>query len=236
MPSVGKIALIALVTMYYSVVALVLIPFDKTRHHFHQHARHWARLLLRIAGVQLHVEGLQHISRDAGAVYVSNHASLFDIPVLIAGLSDNVRIMYKRELRKIPFLGWILALSPYIPVDRANPKDAMESIEQAAENIRNGSSVIIFAEGTRSADGQLGPFKRGAFLLATRSRKPIVPVAIIGSHTILPAGTSRIQAGKVHLIVEAPIHSEAMDRAAEKELMNTVRLVIAAQLEHAETT
>lgn len=232
MRNLGKIILVVVVTMYYSFVALALVPFDKTRRHFHWHARHWARLLLRIAGVELQVEGSRHIPRDTSAVYVCNHASLFDIPILIAGLDDNIRIMYKRELRKIPFLGWILALSPYIPVDRANPKEAMASIEKAAADIRNGSSVIIFAEGTRSADGQLGPFKRGAFLLATRSQKPIVPVAIIGSHLILPSGTSHIHAGTVQLVIEPPIRPAATDRNAEKELMETVRLTIATQLDH----
>lgn len=232
MRNLGKIVLIVIVTMYYSFVALALVPFDKTRRHFHWHAKHWAWLLLRIAGVQLHVQGSQHIPRDTSAVYVCNHASLFDIPILIAGLDDSIRIMYKRELRKIPFLGWILSLSPYIPVDRANPKEAMASIEKAAKDIRNGSSVIIFAEGTRSADGQLGAFKRGAFLLATRSQKPIVPVAIIGSSAILPSGTSRICTGTVQLVIEPAIRAVATDRTAEKELMEAVHLTIATQLAH----
>lgn len=220
------------VTVYYAGIALIAFPLGNTDQRFYRLSRKWAYAILRIAGVELQVKGTTNIPNSGRCVYVCNHASLFDIPVLMAGIDDEIRIMYKRELRRIPIFGWILALSPYIPIDRSNPRDAMAGIEQAAAGIREGASVVIFAEGTRSKDGTLGAFKRGAFLLAARAHRPVVPVAIIGSSAILPSRTSYIRAGRVRLVITPAIEIPSADRTSEKELMANVRTRIASELEH----
>lgn len=219
------------VTVYYCSMALLAYPFGNTDRRFHRLSRKWAHHILRIAGVELIVEGTGNIPDNGHCVYVCNHASLFDIPVLMAGIDDDIRIMYKRELRRIPIFGWILASSPFIPIDRDNARNAMEGIERALDGIRQGSSVIVFAEGTRSADGKIGPFKRGAFLLAARAQKPILPVAIIGSNAILPSRTSQIRPGTVRVVISPAIQTGTTDRNLEKELMIKVHSIIAATLD-----
>jgi 1-acyl-sn-glycerol-3-phosphate acyltransferase len=219
------------ITVCYSSIALLAYPLGNTDERFHRLARKWAHRILKVAGVELIVEGTNNIPDSGHCVYVSNHASLFDIPVLMAGINDDLRIMYKRELRRIPFFGWILASSPFIPIDRDNPRNAMEGIERALAGIQQGSSVIVFAEGTRSPDGTLGPFKRGAFLLAARAQKPIIPVAIIGSSAILPSRTSKISSGTVRLVISPAIQTDSADRNREKELMTTVHSIIASKLD-----
>lgn len=230
MKNLWTILCLVVVTTAYSIFGLLLFPLGNWNERFFRYARSWAALVLRMAGITLSTTGEQHVP-SSSCVYVCNHASLFDIPILIAGIHDDIRIMYKRELRKIPFFGWVLAASPFIPVDRADPRNAMESIERATTAIREGSSVVIFAEGTRSPDGTLGAFKRGAFVLAARAQRPIVPVAIVGSSAILPSKTSRITPGHVELVVhEAIMPLQQQDRAHDKVLMNTVHTVIAAAL------
>lgn len=220
-----------MVTVYYCSIALIAYPLGNTDRRFHRLSRKWAHQMLRIAGVELIVEGTDNIPDTGHCVYVCNHASLFDIPVLMAGIDDDIRIMYKRELRRIPIFGWILATAPFIPIDRDNARNAMEGIERALAGIQQGSSVIVFAEGTRSPDGKLGMFKRGAFLLAARAQKPIVPVAIIGSNAILPSRTSQIRPGVVRIVITPAIQAGAIDRTKEKELMVTVHSIIAAELD-----
>ncbi len=221
------------ITTGYSTLGIFLSMFPGWHGRFFKYARKWAASVLRTAGITVSAEGQANIPATS-CVYVCNHASLFDIPILIAGINDDIRIMYKRELRTIPFFGWVLALSPFIPIDRADPRDAMAGIERAAAAIREGSSVIIFAEGTRSPDGVLGAFKRGAFVLAMRAQRPIVPVAIAGSSAILPSKTSRITPGHVRLVIKPAMEvPAAYDRALEKALMNDVRSAIAAELDPA---
>ncbi len=233
MKNIWTILRIFAVTTGYSSFGIVLSLFSNWHENFFKYARKWAESVLRIADITVAAEGQSNMPATS-CVYVCNHASLFDIPILMAGINDDIRIMYKRELRKIPFFGWVLALSPFIPVDRTDPRDAMAGIERAAAAIREGTSVIIFAEGTRSPDGALGAFKRGAFVLAVRAQRPIVPVAIAGSSAILPSKTSHITPGHVRIILKPAISAPpASDRALEKALMNDVRTAIAAALDTA---
>jgi 1-acyl-sn-glycerol-3-phosphate acyltransferase len=160
-------------------------------------------------------------------VYCSNHASLFDIPVVLATIPDNIRIMYKRELGTIPVFGWCLRMSPFIPVDRSDARTAMEQIERTVHSMRHGAGVLVFPEGTRSPDGTLGAFKRGAFSLASQSGKPIVPVALVGTASILPARGTRLQGGTVHCYVGMPIvMSASASRAEQQSTMQQVHDVI----------
>lgn len=198
---------------------------------FFTHFRSWAMHTLKICQVTLEVEGRELLKKDQSYVYVSNHASLMDIPVVVAGLNDKIRIIYKRELERIPFMGWLMARSPLIAINRADAKDAMASIEEAVNAVKSGESVVVFAEGTRSKDGTLGDFKRGAFVLAARAGKPIVPVTIIGSNVVLPNGSLRFKKGTVKLIIHEPIiPPNPLNRTDEKKLMQQVHTAVAAPL------
>jgi 1-acyl-sn-glycerol-3-phosphate acyltransferase len=152
---------------------------------------------------------------------------MLDIPVVVAGIADDVRLVYKKELEWIPLFGWGLKWGSYIGIDRGRGNEAARSLEEAVEKIRGGTSVLLFAEGTRTSDGRLQPFKRGAFHLATRAGVPVIPLTINGSYGIVPKHSMRIRPGTVELVLDAPIHLEhATGRDAELHLMEQVRAAI----------
>ncbi len=185
----------AVVAMIFSALfVLLVIPFDRTGKLFHACARAYSQSVLKVSGITLKVEGLENVDFSRRYIYVSNHASQFDIPAVIAGIPDQIRIVYKKELEKIPLFGWGLRFPKvYIGIDRGKGMDAIQSLEAAAEKIRNGASVLLFAEGTRSPDGNLQTFKRGAFNLAVNAGVSVVPLTINGSYNILPKNSLRVR-------------------------------------------
>jgi 1-acyl-sn-glycerol-3-phosphate acyltransferase len=222
-----KIALLVVVTLFYSILAIVSVLFDRTGSMYHSIGRTWANLALRIFGVKVHLVGFENLEKGTTYVYVSNHASMFDIPAVIGSIPDEVRIVYKKELAYIPIWGWALAVGHYISIDRFSAKDAMKSLDEAAEKIRQGASVLLFAEGTRTRTGKLLPFKRGAFSLAAKSGIPVVPLTINNSFNILPKGSLRIRPADIFLIVDKPIMTSSVDgKADEMRLMQAVKSAI----------
>ncbi|MBU3742554.1 MAG: 1-acyl-sn-glycerol-3-phosphate acyltransferase [Candidatus Kapabacteria bacterium] len=225
---------IVLVTIVFSVAVMVHMLLFQDRDVFFTYARMWSRILLRLSGVKVVVLGKEHLVQTDRYIYVSNHASMFDIPVLLAAMPDNIRIMYKHELERIPFLGWCLRMSPFIKVDRSRHREAADAIDETVRTFATGSSVVIFPEGTRSPDGQVHAFKRGAFTLAARSGRAIIPIAILGAAAILPARTRRLKPGTVTLHIMPPQRmAEGAGRADEVELMRLVHAMIAAEVNFA---
>lgn len=215
-------------SMAYASAVLLTLLFTRNSRVFHSLCRSWARTSLAICGVRVSVKGVEHLAPGTGYVYVSNHASMFDIPAVIAGIPDQIRIVYKKELHWIPVFGWGLKFGSYIAIDRGRSVKAQRSLEEAICKIRNGESVLLFAEGTRTLDGTLQPFKRGAFHIAARSGVPVVPLTINGSFRILPKHSISINPGHVELILEAPIHlAGEHGKEAERQLMGEVHAAIA---------
>jgi 1-acyl-sn-glycerol-3-phosphate acyltransferase len=228
--SLLRLAAGVMVTLVMAVVALATIPFDRTGRLYHGVSRLWSRTALRVCGVRVRVTGTEHLVPGRSYIYVSNHASMFDIPVVAAGIPDDIRIVYKRELEKVPLFGWGLRWSNYIGIDRGRSAEARRSLDEAVEKIRGGASVLLFGEGTRTEDGKLQPFKRGAFHLAVRSGVPVVPLTINGSYTIVPKHSLRIRPGTVDLVLSPPMPTAALEgKDAERQLMAKVRAAIAAQ-------
>jgi 1-acyl-sn-glycerol-3-phosphate acyltransferase len=222
-----KIIAIVIITIVFASLALIASLIDRSGKVYHFLGKVWAKLLLWIAGVKVEVIGLENINPDENYVYVANHCSGFDIPVVMASIPGQMRIVFKKELTKIPLFGWQLRIGPYILIDRENPAKAMESLEIAKKKMEKGASVLLFAEGTRSQDGNIQPFKRGAFTLATRSGKKIVPLTIKGTFEILPKKKFRIRPGTVKLFIDPPIeHDGSIDKKSELELMEKVRNII----------
>ncbi|MBK7033560.1 MAG: 1-acyl-sn-glycerol-3-phosphate acyltransferase [Ignavibacteria bacterium] len=171
------LAVIFVVTALYAVVAMMHMILFRNEEVFFAYSRSWSKLLLWFSNVHVTMEGASALRPGERHIYVSNHASLFDIPVILANVPDNVRIMYKRELRKIPIFGWCLRFSPYIAIDRERSREASDVLDSVVETLSTGSSVLVFPEGTRSEDGKVGVFRRGAFALAVRSGRTIVPLS-----------------------------------------------------------
>ena len=188
-------------------------------------------LNLQGTGLTKYSKGQEKLNKEVSYIYASNHSSLFDIPVMLATIDDNVRIIYKKELEKVPLFGPGLRYGPFIAIDRSDPRKSMKSIEEAVESIRSGDSVIIYPEGTRSLDGKLQEFKRGGFLLASRAGNPIVPISIIGTYNILPSGQKRFRKGTVKFIFHDPVENKAQNKSEEQELMKKVHEIIGSELE-----
>jgi 1-acyl-sn-glycerol-3-phosphate acyltransferase len=221
----------ALGTAYYALKAYFVIRNNPDKSQFYIYSTRWSFFLLKLFNVRVTVTGYDQLSPDQTYIFASNHSSLFDIPILFNTLKHNYVIIYKRELEKIPLFGRILKFSPFIAVDRDDPRNAMNSIDTALSTLDKNVSVIIFPEGTRSEDGKLGSFKRGAFLIASRSGKPIVPVTVNGSSLIMPARTFKVQGGDIKVILDNPIENNGnLSKVEEKAMMELVRNRIESNL------
>lgn len=190
-------------------------------------ARAQARNLARLCGVRVHVHGLEHL-RQEPYVFVANHQSHFDIVALLGHLPGQNRFAAKKELFKQPVVGLILRTMGMIPVDR---DDTLGSVEQLNRLKTDGHSIAIFPEGTRSPDGQLLPFKKGAFVTAIQLGIPVVPIVCKGTADVMPRGEYlSIVPGDVRLVVLEPIPTCGMTYEDRDDLLARVRSVIAAEL------
>lgn len=222
-----RIILIVILAIPISTFGMIALPFDPTKKIYFWCGTTWARIALLLCNVRVDAEGMEQIDRDGNYILVSNHASMFDIPAIMS-LFPHLRIMFKKELGYIPFWGWALRWGYHITVDRKKGTEAVKSLERAANAIKKGGQVLLFAEGTRTRDGKLLPFKRGAFSLAAKSGVPIVPLTINGSYSILPKGSFDIRPAHIHVVVGSPITTTSIvSREDEVRLMNSVRELIA---------
>jgi 1-acyl-sn-glycerol-3-phosphate acyltransferase len=187
----------------------------------------WSKCILWTFGIKVIVQGLEYIDFQKPYIFVSNHASMFDIPTVMVALNGKVDIVFKKELTRVPIWGWALRYGPFIMIDRLNPRDAMTSLERAVQTIRSGQSVILFPEGTRTNDGKLQPFKRGAFALAAKSGVPVVPMTINNTFGIMPKGSLSVKKANISVICEKPILTSGHEsKADEMELIDQVHKAI----------
>ncbi len=222
-----RFLIVVLVSTTFASIILISLLFNKSGELFHWFCREWARVVVRVCGTSVTVHGSENVQPGKGYVYVSNHASMFDIPAVIAGIPDQIRLVYKKELEKIPIFGWGLKYGSYIGVERGSGVEAQKSLDEAVAKIQNGESVLLFAEGTRTLDGKLQPFKRGAFHIAVRAGVPVVPLTINGSYAILPKHSISINPGAVELILEKPIYLDGEEgKETELKLMGEVHAAI----------
>ncbi|HEX5819037.1 MAG TPA: lysophospholipid acyltransferase family protein [Gemmatimonadales bacterium] len=167
--------------------------------------REWSRRLLAVTGIDVRTTGLDHVSGLGPCVYVVNHLSFVDVWVLLVALPGSLRFVGKRELFRIPIFGTALRVSGQIPIDRQDRRSAVASFDTAGRLLRAGHSAVVFPEGTRSRDGSLQPFKKGAFVLAIATQHPVVPVVVAGTFGLMPRGGIVPRAGRVEVRIGAPI-------------------------------
>ena len=189
-------------------------------------ARPWARVVLAACGVRVHVAGREKIPPGRPVIYVTNHQSHFDMLALIHALPGQYRAIAKKELFVIPLFGWALWLAGFIRIDRADREKAFRSLDVAAERIRRGRSVLVFAEGTRSPDGRLLPFKKGGFVLAIRGGCPVVPISISGSRAILAPHSLDVRRGTIDVVIGDPIETTGYSMETKEELIARVRAAV----------
>jgi 1-acyl-sn-glycerol-3-phosphate acyltransferase len=187
-----------------------------------------ARVGVRIAGVRWKLIGLEQLPMTSNYIFMSNHVSNVDPPLLIPLLPRRVTVMVKKELFKLPILGRAMRMADFVPIDRTNRDAAIGSVREAATIVRKGLDLVVFPEGTRSSDGRLLPFKKGSFYLAMDTGVPIVPVTILGTEELLPKGSVLARPGKVSIVFHSPIDpKEFNDR---DELVEAVRKSVASAL------
>jgi 1-acyl-sn-glycerol-3-phosphate acyltransferase len=215
--------LIYFYTAVCGAVSLMGSLFDVRGRWQHGCARVWSWLILKTSGIRVRVEGLENIDTRETLIFVANHQSAMDIPILFVYLPVQFRFVAKRSLFLVPFLGWHLYRSGHIPVDRGKPHEALKSLDQAARKIREGRPVVLFPEGRRSRDGQVGAFKGGTFYLAIRAGVPIVPITLNGTRAVLKPDTYHVRPGQTELIIHCPIATEGLSVKDVDALSQRVR-------------
>jgi 1-acyl-sn-glycerol-3-phosphate acyltransferase len=183
----------------------------------------------RAFGIRVHVEGLENIPPGA-CVFVSNHVSNVDALAFIPSIPERVAILIKKELMRIPILATGMRAAGFVPVDRSDRDAAAASVELAVRQLRGGVSFAIFAEGTRSSDGRLQPFKRGGFTIAIDAKVPVVPVSIAGTQRLLPKGDWKLRPGDVFVRYGPPVNTSAYTLDRRAELVSRIQSLVAAGL------
>ena len=212
-------------------LSLLLSPIDRTGNLQFWCARWWCRLIAWSIFARITIHGTEHVHADHAYVYMANHSSLIDTPALFAYLPHPFRIMAKRELFYIPFMGWHLWTAGHFPIDRRNARRTVRSIRRVIDGVRAGRSLAVFPEGTRTRDGQLQEFKPGAFKIALKAGVPIVPVAIRGTFTLLPRTTLAPKPGRVDVILSPPIETQDYDEANLPALIGRTKAAIQRALD-----
>jgi len=214
---------ITLATVLCGTTSLLVSLADSSGRAAHRVAQFWARLLLAISGVRAKIEGLEHIARDGAYVFVSNHLSLMDTPLVLAHIPAQFRFLAKRSLYKVPFIGYHLHRAGHIPVERDNPRSSLRTLAAAARAVRErGVSLLVFPEGSRSR-GTLGEFREGAAYIAIQAGVPAVPVGITGTREILPTGSLTVRSGPVTLRIGRPIPTQGLATRDHKQLTALLR-------------
>lgn len=223
-----KLFLLAVHTIICSILAIIFSLIDRSFNLYFKLSRYFSGGILFLSGIKLKITGLENFDHNGTYVYVANHASQYDIVTMQKSVPNRMAIVFKRELAKIPLFGWQLVLGPYIMIDRKNIGSALNSIDVAKKMMKDKKvSILVFAEGTRSLTGEVQPFKRGAFRMASGVGYPIIPVSISGSNKIMPKGTFKLKSGEIHVHYGSPISTEGIStRQDEIDLMNRVREVV----------
>ena len=225
MISFFKIFLIVIDALILSSLTIITLPVNYKGKATHYITKLFARIILLVAGAKLEVIGRDNLDKNDKYIFISNHLSYLDIPVIMQTVPNNVRFIYKKIISWVPIFGWAMYLNGYIPINRTNGREALQSLKNAAKKIKKGYSVAIFPEGTRSPDGKTGDFKKGIFVLASEAKEKIVPISIIGTNKILGKKSLKFRAGKVKVIIDKPIEFRN-----DKNFLNEIREKIVANI------
>ena len=221
---------IGLYTIVLGTLSLASSLLDARGYFAHWCARAWSRLILVTTGVTVDVVGLDRLEPGRTYVFVANHQSIYDIPILFWSLPYQLRIIAKASLGNFPFLGWHLRRTGHMLVDRSRP-DRNRIFGWASRLTAGGLSLIVFPEGTRSRNGRVARFKGGSFYLALEAGLPVVPISVTGSRHIMLKGRLATYPGHVTLVVHAPIDTAGLSGSDAKAFGERVRQVIIPEAE-----
>lgn len=184
---------------------------------------------VRLAGIHTHVTGLENVPAGVPCIFMMNHISNLDPPILLPLIPGRTAILVKSELMKIPLLGTGMRMGNFVPVERDRKREsAMASIQQASKVIASGVHITVFPEGTRSRDGKMLSFKKGPFFLAEQTGAPIIPISIYGTEGMMRKGSLKVIPADAYVHFHPPVR--AQDYSSREELMNATRQIIASSL------
>ncbi len=219
-------------TLLCTIIALLFTFIERDGRTYHRVARLWSKIGLLAAGVTVEVEGADLIPLDQPIIFMGNHQGNFDIMALFQSIPIRFNWLAKEELFRIPLFGRSMQAAGYIPVNRGDGRDSLKSLDKAARLVSGGTSIAIFPEGTRSNDGNLLPFKRGGFILASKAGVPIIPFSIVGSMKINPPDKFLyLVPGIIRIKFNPPIQTKPGGVKHQISLMDQVRMSIASGLE-----
>ncbi len=224
--SVITFIVILMMTFFCGVLIILLWPFGSYNLITNNLALIWARTILFFAGTKLEITGLEKVDKKKPYIFVGNHQSHFDVLSAFSVLPQPIRFIAKKELFKFPIFGWAMTAAGTIKVDRSNREKALKSIETAIETIKKGVSIIVFPEGTRSHDGEIHKFKKGAFVMAINGEIPIVPVTISGARYILKKHSMKLKPGKVKIEISDPVDPSLYSYEKRNQFADDVRKII----------
>jgi 1-acyl-sn-glycerol-3-phosphate acyltransferase len=210
-------------SVFFGIIAVILSLFVNQKIGSFVGGVVWANLNCILTPAFIKIKGREHIRKHQSYVIIANHQSAYDILVLYARLGIDFKWVMKKEIRKIPGIGFGSMAVGHIFIDRSSTKAALASINAAKSKIKNGTSVVFFPEGTRSRVHEMLPFKKGAFRFAFDLNLPILPVTINGTKAILPSGSTRLLPGKVEILIHPPIDIRNYSEQNIQDLMNIAR-------------
>jgi 1-acyl-sn-glycerol-3-phosphate acyltransferase len=214
-------------TLFFATLACLVGLIDRSGDTTFRVGRWWSRGIVLTSGLRLRTSYAKELESGRPVVYMANHQSLFDIPVLFVTLPGQARMLAKESLFRIPIFGWSIRLGGFISIDRQDRSRAKESFDAAVDRLRTGTSALIFPEGTRSRDGRLLPFQRGGMLLALKSGLAIVPVGIEGTLAVQPKSSFAIRPQTVNVRYGEPIEVEELGIRDRADLTERVRTAVA---------
>jgi 1-acyl-sn-glycerol-3-phosphate acyltransferase len=225
-----------LLAFWFTAIALlapfliVLCMITKNENMIYSPVRFFVRLGLALVSVRVKVTGLELLDPNQTYIFTPNHQSLIEVPLFVTYLGRNPAYLGKKEVFKYPVFGTGIRLIGVIPVDRSNSPAAVESAKAATENLRRGKSYVVYPEGTRSKDGRLLPFKKGAFMMAIEAGVPVVPITISGATKIMPKAQIKVFPSTVHITIHEPISTAGYSKENVVELMNRTRETVFSAL------
>ncbi len=216
-----KIFFIAIDCLIIAILTTIVSPIDTKGRIVHYLSKVFSKFILVVSGVKIKMTGIENLDPNEKYIFVSNHLSYYDIPILMQCIPNTLRFIYKKSLNRIPIFGWAMYLGKYVPIDRSDARSALKSLRRAAQIMKKGISLSIFPEGTRSLDGNIGDFKKGIFVLADAAKEKIVPITIIGTNKILPKNRLRIVPGEARIIIHKPVEFKK-DKNFIKEISDII--------------
>ncbi len=217
-------------TLLLGIPAVLTALVDRSGRTPYRIGQVWARFILFTNGVRLRVTGLDHIDKKRSYVFISNHQSNLDGLAIGTTLPSPLRFIIKKSLLKIPIMGLAFKLGRMIPIERGDGAKAIETINRATGELRNGISALFFGEGRRTRDGLLQPFKKGGFIFSITTKLPLVPITVVNSYNLFPSGALFIRKGTIEIIIGAPIITEKMRPEDATALRERVRGIILENL------